>query len=271
MTEPIPVPKSKSEPYLGDETLAESPQDNLDGLNDDQINASSRPEQLSQASSLISSSSFQEDWEPFGPIDQLSLFDILSNLALPQTLEGWQNKLTAQKQRVQKQREKLKSTSLQAKDKVVGEWRRRVPSSDEQLEKYKKRVRSSVERLGTKWEATATVTVREKISFIAGVLNIFISGYLIGALPQYFYYWYTVQLLYFMPIRYYRYHKRGYHYFLADLCYFVNLLAMLSFWVFPQSKRLFLSTYCLTYGNNAVAIAMWRNSMVFHSLDKVTR
>jgi hypothetical protein len=45
---------------------------------------------------------------------------------------------------------------------------------------------------------------------------------------------------------------------------------MLSIWALPRSKRLFISTYCLAYGNNAVAIAMWRNSMVFHSLDKVT-
>jgi len=73
-----------------------------------------------------------------------------------------------------------------------------------------------------------------------------------------------------MPIRWYKYHKIGFHYFLADLCYFVNLLLILSIWFFPQSKRLLISTYCLAFGNNAVAIVMWRNSMVFHSLDKVT-
>lgn len=82
--------------------------------------------------------------------------------------------------------------------------------------------------------------------------------------------WYSLQLLYFMPVRYYTYHKRGYHYFLADLCYFVNVLLLLSIWVFPNSRRLMIATYCLAYGNNAWAIAMWRNSLVFHSLDKVT-
>jgi len=94
---------------------------------------------------------------------------------------------------------------------------------------------------------------------------------LLGGYPEYFHYWYTAQLLYFMPLRWYTYQKRGYHYFLADLCYFVNFMVMLSIYLFPQSKRLFISTYCLAMGNNAVAIAMWRNSMVFHSLDKVTR
>jgi hypothetical protein len=132
-------------------------------------------------------------------------------------------------------------------------------------------MKGSVDRLGRRWNDTKAVTLREKMSFLAGVFNIFISGYLIGAWPEYFHIWYTVQLCYFMPIRYYTYQQRGYHYFLADLCYFVNVLAILSFWFFPRSKRLFISTYCLAYGNNAVAIAMWRNSMVFHSLDKVTR
>lgn len=31
--------------------------------------------------------------------------------------------------------------------------------------------------------------------------------------------YYSLQMLYFMPIRYYTYRKVGYSYFLADLCY----------------------------------------------------
>lgn len=213
-----------------------------------------------------------EDWDPFPPVDQITLLDILDNPILTRQLEKWQHTLAAQTERVRQQRENLKKKSTKARDRVVEEWRRRVPlSSEEQLEKYRKRMRASVDRLGARWNDTRVVTLREKVSFIAGVLNTFISGYLIGAHPEYFYLWYTVQLLYFMPIRYYTYHRKGYHYFLADLCYFVNLLLLISIWVLPRSKRLFISTYCLAYGNNAVAIAMWRNSMVFHSLDKVTR
>ena len=230
------------------------------------------PSMLSRNTSFsTSNSSFQEDWEAFPPIERITFFDLLDNIALPRQLEKWQNTLAAQTEKVRRQREKLKSTSLNAKDRVVEEWRRRLPTPDEQLDKYRKRMRMSVDRLGSRWNDTLIVTARDKVSFIAGVLNMFISGHLIGAFPEYFYYWFTAQFLYFMPIRYYTYHKRGYHYFLADLCYFVNLLLLLTIWVAPQSKRLFISTYCLAYGNNAVAIAMWRNSMVFHSLDKVTR
>jgi hypothetical protein len=213
----------------------------------------------------------QEDWEVFPPVERLTLVDLLDNLALPQRLERWQSTISTHTERVRRQRERFKSSSWITKERVIEEWRRRLPPPDEQLEKYRKRMRESVDRLGTRWNDTKSVTAREKLSFIAGVLNIFISGYLIGAYPELFYLWFTVQLGYFMPIRYYTYRKRGYHYFLADLCYFVNLLLLLVIWVAPQSKRLFISTYCLAYGNNAVAIAMWRNSMVFHSLDKITR
>ena len=227
------------------------------------------PNLLSRNASTSDFSSYQEEWET--PLETLTVFDLLDNLALPSRLEKWQTKLSVQTERVRRQREKFKSSTSNAKDRVVEEWRRRLPPPDEQLDKYRKRMSDSVNRLGARWYDTKAVTAREKVSFIAGVLNIFISGYLIGGYPDMFYLWFTAQLCYFMPIRFYTYHKRGYHYFLADMCYFVNLLLLLTIWVAPRSKRLFISTYCLAYGNNAVAIAMWRNSMVFHSLDKVTR
>lgn len=211
-----------------------------------------------------SASNLSEDGEPYPPLDRLSVFDILEGLALPQHFDRIQ-------ERVRQQRQRLKSSSLNARDKVIEEWRRVVPTPDEQLDRYRKQMRGSVDRINKRWNAAKTVTVREKLSFIGGVLNILISGYLIGAAPQYFHYWYTAQLLYFMPIRFFAYRKIGYHYFLADLCYFVNFLLALSIWALPSSKRLFISTFCLAFGNNAVAIAMWRNSLVFHSMDKVTR
>lgn len=218
-----------------------------------------------------SSRSYQEDWEVFPPLERLTVFDLLDSLSFPQRFGKWQNSLAAQTEKVRRQREKLKSSGSYAKERVVEEWRRRLPTPDEQLNKYRKVMRESVDRLGSRWNDTKAVTLWEKVSFIAGVLNIFISGYIIGAHPDFFYWWFTAQLTYFMPIRWYTYQKKGYHYFLADLCYFVNFLLLLSIWGFPNSKRLFISTYCLAYGNNAVAIAMWRNSMVFHSMEKTVR
>lgn len=70
-----------------------------------------------------------------------------------------------------------------------------------------------------------------------------------------------------------------------SMCYFVNVLDLLWIWVFPGSTILFIGCYLLTLGTSpsesvrvaadnsgplASAIITWRNSLVFHSLDKVT-
>jgi hypothetical protein len=236
------------------------------------VGATSAPNspRLSRNPSFSGSSSYQEDWEAFPPLERLTVFDLLDNFALPQQLEKLQRNISNQAEKVRRQRDALRSRGSATKARVVEEWRRRIPPADEQLDRYRKKMRKSVDRLAERWNDTKVVTLREKVSFICGVLNVLISGYIIGGYPELFHLWYGAQLAYFMPIRFYTYHRRGYHYFLADLCYFVNFLCVLSIWVFPQSKRLFISTYCLAFGNNAVAIAMWRNSMVFHSFDKVT-
>lgn len=226
---------------------------------------------LSRSASFSNSSyrddSDFEDASFFPPVERLTMFDFVENLALTQRIEKIQNSIASQTEKIKNQAKNRGIT----KDRVVEEWRRRVPTEAEQLDKYRKRMRQSVDRLNNRWKEQLTVTAREKASFIAAVMNIFVSGYLVGLHPDLFPHWYTVQLLYFMPIRFVTYHKKGYHYFLADLCYFVNILVVLSVWVFPHSKRLFIATYCLAYGNNAVAIIMWRNSLVFHSMDKVVR
>ncbi|PNH55594.1 hypothetical protein VD0003_g2000 [Verticillium dahliae] len=251
-------------------SLSSSPPDH-DSLNTPNIGPiTPGSPRLSRHPSFSGSSSYHEDWEAFPPLDRLSVLDLLDNFALPQQLEKLQKGISAQTQKVKKSRDAFKSKSHQARERMVEEWRRRVPTADEQLDRYRKRMRVSVDKLGKQWGDAKIITLREKVSFICGVMNIFLSGYLIGGFPEWVHIWYTIQLLYFMPIRFFTYHRRGMHYFLADLCYFVNFLLMLSIWGFPGSKRLFTAAYCLAFGNNAVAIIMWRNSLVFHSFDKVT-
>jgi len=80
---------------------------------------------------------------------------------------------------------------------------------------------------------------------------------------------YTVIGLYFLPLRFYQYKKRAWHYFLFDLCYYVTILNFVYFWVFPSSPALFVACYCLSHGSLASAVITWRNSLVFHDQDKV--
>jgi hypothetical protein len=151
------------------------------------------------SSADVSSSGFESfGQDSFPPVDRLTMFDILENLALPQRLERMQNAIQDNAEKLRRQRAKLASGALRGKNNLVGEWRKRVPVGppEEQLDKYRRRMRDNMDRLNKRWNAAKTVTMNEKISFVTAVLNIFISGYLIGGWPQYFHYWYTAQLAY---------------------------------------------------------------------------
>ena len=153
----------------------------------------------SSSSADVSSSGFESfGQDSFPPVDRLTMFDILENFALPQRLERMQNAIHDNAEKLRRQRARLASGALRGKNNLVGEWRKRVPvgSPEEQLDKYRRRMRDNVDRLNKRWKAAKTVTMNEKISFVTAVLNIFISGYLIGGWPQYFHYWYTAQLAY---------------------------------------------------------------------------
>ncbi|KAL7271243.1 hypothetical protein RUND412_006011 [Rhizina undulata] len=223
----------------------------------------SRSHSHSSSSASVPYNSSNEEFDVFPPLDKLTIFDYLDQFALPQRLEKLNKSIQTQSENLKRHRDKVKKEYEKHKERVI-------KKTDVELEKYKQKYSKGLDKLAEKWSDTKVISTREKISFVVGVSNIFITGFLMGAYPEWVHVWYSIQLLYFMPLRYYTYHKRGYQYFLADLCYFVNMLLLLSIWVFPNSRRLMISTYCLAYGNNAWAIAMWRNSLVFHSIDKVT-
>ena len=150
----------------------------------------------------LSRTTSQSDLDAFGdsatPMDRLTMFDLLENFALPQRLESLQSAISENAEKLRKQRAILASRAVKQKNNLVGEWRKRVPpvKPEEQLDKYRRRMRESVDRVNKRWSDAKTVTLSEKISFVTACLNIFISGYLIGAWPEYFHLWYTAQLAY---------------------------------------------------------------------------
>ena len=63
------------------------------------------------------------------------------------------------------------------------------------------------------------------------------------------------------------------HYFLFDFCYFVNMLLLLYLWLIPPglfAGNVFAILFCYVNGPLLWGIPMWRNSLVFHSVDKMT-
>lgn len=118
--------------------------------------------------------------------------------------------------------------------------------------------------------------LKDKLSFTLFSLNICLTCFLVGYVPQYFYIWYTVKAVILLSYRWYSYKKIRFHYFLFDFCYFTNFLILLYIWL-PSSLvgdylrgALFVACFSFAMGPLLSAIILWRNSLVPHSNDKMT-
>ncbi|KAK6205393.1 uncharacterized protein RJT21DRAFT_117867 [Scheffersomyces amazonensis] len=110
----------------------------------------------------------------------------------------------------------------------------------------------------------------EKFFYAAALFIILFAGFIIGKYPIYFPLFHTVIFSILIPIRFYSFFKISYEYYLADLCYYVNVLLMMFIWLFPYSPTLFISVFSLSLGTLSFAVITWRNSLVLHSIDKTT-
>ena len=66
------------------------------------------------------------------------------------------------------------------------------------------------------------------------------------------------------------YRAENYHLFMLDFCYFMNVSVLMQTILFPNCLVWFKANYALCMGVLMMAILVWQNSLVFHSLDKLT-
>ena len=66
------------------------------------------------------------------------------------------------------------------------------------------------------------------------------------------------------------YRAENYHLFMLDFCYFMNVSVLVQTILFPNCLVWFKANYVLCMGVLMMAILVWQNSLVFHSLDKLT-
>jgi len=141
--------------------------------------------------------------------------------------------------------------------------------------KAKRRWRKAVtgdpnKRIRDYMKETPQVKMQDKFSFTLGVIVICLSEFLILRMPNLFQYFYFALMSVLIAWRYYDYSLIKSELFLMDFCYFVNLSVFLQTVFYPNDLAWFKANYVLTQGPICIAIVVWRNSLVFHSLDKLT-
>lgn len=136
--------------------------------------------------------------------------------------------------------------------------------------RFQDRLNTRLSKFDNRVHESLQSSTTEKLFYAAAVSCIAAAGFIIGKYPKYFPVFHSVLFCSLMPIRFYTYFKQSFQYYLADLCYYVNVLLLLFIWVFPHSKSLFISVFSLTLGTLSFAVITWRNSLVLHSIEKTT-
>ena len=114
------------------------------------------------------------------------------------------------------------------------------------------------------------VLTMDKASFVFGVLIILVIEAVLLVAPNQMGKLYTALLIPLMVARYLIYKADLFHYFMYDFCYYVQVILLISMYVYPDNIELEKALFSMANGCLASAIIMWRNSLVFHSMDKMT-
>lgn len=114
-----------------------------------------------------------------------------------------------------------------------------------------------------------TIQLIDKLSFTGGVLGLMLTQHVATTRPGLFWLYYLVVAPFVFANRVATYTAMKYHYFLIDFCYYANAVCFAQILVNPGSARLFRTTFAYATGPILWAIPLWRNSLVFHSHDKV--
>jgi len=160
---------------------------------------------------------------------------------------GMKERTTAVAKSLKKRQAALQQTYVKRTDKFV-----------EDVEKVLKRVRTAKNR-----------QKRHIVCFTLGMVDVCVTSVWIGASPSTFYYYYSLKIWVLVTCRAIWYRWINAHLFLMDLCYIVNGVILLHLWFFPESTFLNHAAQGAT-GMLSLAVPLFRNSFVPHSVDKLT-
>jgi len=152
----------------------------------------------------------------------------------------------------------------QFKTKWKRRWRKAISGDPE------KRIRDHMDDK----EVQKRIRLVDTASFTLGVFMAMWAEYLMLASPAAFPWFYLVTLTLLMLLRYTTYRAINNHFFMLDFCYFMQISVITQTLLFPPTSAFgaawFKANFALSHGPIAIAILAWQNSMVFHSLDKMT-
>ena len=108
----------------------------------------------------------------------------------------------------------------------------------------------------------------DKMAYVFGTLIIIAFSFSLGRWPNTLVFPYAITMLsYLLVRRYTTYLMSPYYMYLIDFCYIANFCMIYLLLFDPKNERLFIAIYLFANGPLAFAIAAFRNSLVYHSME----
>ena len=117
---------------------------------------------------------------------------------------------------------------------------------------------------------SASETTQLKLQFASSVLTQFFKVWAVSAGHAFLPWYYVLTMPPLIAWRVYTYTQQQWQYFCLDYCYFGNLAIFLILLFVPGDPELFILQFCIANGLLYTGAFSFRNSLVFHSVDKMT-
>lgn len=162
----------------------------------------------------------------------------------------------------------IEQRARELEGKIKGQAARVRAAWQEEREQLKRSVRQRRVLLQTKIDEN--IRTVDKIAFFFGVLNTHLTVALLASQSELLVHWVLCWAVVMTLCRFILYVHRGWNYFMIDFCYMGLLLTLTFVYFAPFHPRLFMIVFSLNSGPILQALVLWRNSLVFHSVDRIT-
>jgi len=100
----------------------------------------------------------------------------------------------------------------------------------------------------------------DKATFVYGVLQLVVYVFILGRYENTFIYdYHCLKMTVLITGKWAYYKSKGWHYYMTDLCYFVNLIVILYLIYSPKNDTLFKIAFCFSNGCLATAVGAFKN------------
>ena len=127
------------------------------------------------------------------------------------------------------------------------------------------------------------ISSKYEIWYTLGVINLMVTAIVAVRFPSYYWLYYSLKVLYYLPYRYYRFQKRNWELYLLDWCYVVNYISDLcvilaglrvAFGIttplYRYNAALIRAGFAMACGPLVCSVYIFRNSIVFYDVDHST-